>query len=75
MDYSIIVTVGLFITGIGTFFILSSAKYFTIREQAIYDEWIRRELDVIHKRLELLESTRPTTGELRAVITGRLEKN
>lgn len=58
-------------------YIDSASKFFTVREHVDYKEAVGkaleetkevmiRELDQIHARIVILESTRPTTGELEA---------
>lgn len=64
------------IVGVGIF-LANTSKYFTIREHQEFAEQIKgqreilrtnlqREIDAIIRRIETLEQTRPTIGELEA---------
>ena len=69
MDWTIIMPTGLLFLGIAGFFLTSSSRHLTIREQAAFNAFITRELDQLHAAVRVLEQTRPTTGELQAELT------
>lgn len=66
-----IIGFGLILVGIMTFYLNSSAKYLSIREHSTYNDFIVRELNSIGHRLNVLEQTRPTTGEIEARMNGK----
>ena len=68
MDYNLLIAAGVFIIALAALFMNSSARFLSIREHATYSGFITREIDNIYKRLDVLERTRPTTGELEAKI-------
>ncbi len=71
-NWNIILPLGLLIVGIGGFYISNTSKYITIREYETLVARLNRELDQLRRQVQVLEETRPTTGELRAVIEGKV---
>jgi hypothetical protein len=69
---SLVVSMGLFIIGLGGLYLNTSTKFLSIREHETYNSFVVRELNTLSKRIDMLEQTRPTTGELKAVIKGHL---
>jgi hypothetical protein len=70
------ITGGILVTGALTLFLANSAKYLSLREFEYHRVALIRELDIVSKRMEYLEQTRPTTGELEARLqTGKFGKN
>lgn len=52
---------------------LLPSKYLYVREHEIHVKSIERQLDSLKERLNLLEQTRPTTGELEAKLATQKE--
>jgi hypothetical protein len=63
-----IVPVGLLVLAIIGLLINNASTYLSIREHTTYQNFVQREMDTIGRRLDRLEDTRPTTGELEAKI-------
>lgn len=63
----VIPVVSVAVVGIGVFTV-NSAKYFTIREHQAYQDATHKRLDDMLDRIRVLEQTRPTTGELQAML-------
>ena len=70
MDWnsSTVLPLGILLLGLAGFFLTSSSRYFTIREQESFSNYITREFDQLHAKVTTLEQTRPTTGELQAMM-------
>lgn len=75
MEWSILGGLGLFAIALVGFIVTTNAKYLSIREYETYNTFVVRELDTITARLNILEQTRPTTGELEARLGGMKEHN
>ncbi len=67
--WQILLPAGLLLLGLAGFFLSSSSRYLTIREQAALTAFLTRELDQMHGKITTLEQTRPTTGELQAMMS------
>lgn len=64
--WPIAITFGIFSVAVGGLFLNYAGRFLSIREHESYQEAVRREMDKLHERVNTIEQTRPTTGELEA---------
>jgi altronate dehydratase len=68
LDWHIAATIGVFLLSVMAIVQTSSAKFLTIREHNEFMASIRKEVDILRQQVNVLEQTRPTTGELKAYL-------
>jgi hypothetical protein len=73
--WPVVIAAGVLLTAIITIIMTNSSKFLSIREHETYRAYATREMDITSRRLDIIEQTRPTTGELEARLqTGRFQE-
>jgi vacuolar-type H+-ATPase subunit D/Vma8 len=66
MDYQLTISIGALVVSVLVAFSRSLDKSLSIREHEEFSKSVHRDIDRVERRIELIEQTRPTTGELEA---------
>jgi hypothetical protein len=68
MDWGLLITASVAIIALSGLYISSFSRYLSIREHETYQTYVTREMDELSRRIDVLEKTRPTTGEIEAKL-------
>jgi hypothetical protein len=66
MDYQLTISIGALVVSALVAFSRTLDKSLSIREHEEFSKSVHRDIDRVERRIELIEQTRPTTGELEA---------
>lgn len=68
MDWHLGVAIGVFLITIIAFTMNSNNNYLSLREHTEFRDSLKKEIAIIRDQVIALERTRPTTGELKAML-------
>lgn len=67
-DWGTFIAIAAFGLSVLSYIVRAADKNISIREHDLFKDGVERDIDRLERRIERIEETRPTTGELQATI-------